>query len=125
MNDQQIISELTEVKAGLIASSAAMQEASRYVEESRNLLSQVVLYGDRGLVVPTGVLTRAKMIIAGKLVKVVSIERGHAHEHIAGTFTGPVTKADIEELFFDYYFGGRDAVIDVQRGTFSVIKHTD
>ena len=58
--------------------------------------------------------------------KQIVVERtipGHAHTQFVGTYSGPVTKKDIEEKFSNSFFGGRWGNFGF--GRFTYIRHDD
>ena len=50
---------------------------------------------------------------------------GHAHTRIWGSFSGPVTREDIEEWLYHPMFGGRDLSINWHGKTFYGVRHDD
>lgn len=58
-----------------------------------------------------------------KVIHVTARKSGYGTSTITGTYSGPVTEADLRERFFDPFFGGR--AIRMANGQFSLIVHTD
>ena len=52
---------------------------------------------------------------------VTNTVHGYNHDTIYGTFTGPATVKDVEDRFYHFYFGGRNAW--VKDGKFGCIVH--
>lgn len=57
--------------------------------------------------------------------KVERAEHGYNHVRYHGTFTGPATIDDLKKRFYHEYFGGREARLDANLKTFSVVTHID
>lgn len=57
--------------------------------------------------------------------KVDRTEHGYNHVRYSGTFTGTATIDDLKKRFYHEYFGGREARINADTKTFSVVKHID
>lgn len=60
-----------------------------------------------------------------KAFTVTRTDYSYAHKKVFGTFTGHVTERDVAAEFYHPYFGGRDAQVNAQSKTFSVVVHTD
>ena len=58
-----------------------------------------------------------------KKIEVDVTRPGHAHTLFEGSYSGPVTKADIEAKFKNPYFGGRWNRFS--NGRFSYVRHDD
>jgi len=56
-------------------------------------------------------------------ITIESSHQGHCHTQIYGSCSQDVTVQDIEQRFYDPYFGGRNAW--VRDGKFGVIVHND
>jgi len=56
-------------------------------------------------------------------ITIESSTQGYCHTQIYGSCSQDVTVHDIEERFYDPYFGGRNAW--VRDGKFGVIVHND
>jgi len=56
-------------------------------------------------------------------ITIGSSVQGYCHTRISGSCSEDVTVSDIEERFYDPYFGGRNAW--VRDGKFGVIVHND
>ena len=59
----------------------------------------------------------AKVIVAEKY------SPGYNITTVTGRYSGPVTAKDIQDRFYNPYFGGRSAV--AKDGRFSVVVHND
>lgn len=68
-------------------------------------------------------MSAVETITAEKTYTVTLWKSQHGHDVIEGTYTGPVTSADVAAKYYHDWFGGRDAV--AADGRFSAIRHTD
>lgn len=55
--------------------------------------------------------------------KVTDQHFGYGHVRVSGTCPTDATVAEVKEIFYHSYFGGRDAW--VENGRFSCVTHTD
>jgi len=60
-------------------------------------------------------------MVEEKTFTVTNTTHGYNHDRISGTYTGPVTVKDVEEKFYHYYFGGREAW--ARDGSFGCVIH--
>ena len=62
-------------------------------------------------------------VVEEKVITVEVTRPGYAHTRFSGTYSGPVTVKDIEERFYNKYFGGRD--VHCAFGKWSCTRHDD
>lgn len=56
--------------------------------------------------------------------RVTEVRPGYSHQTVTGKCPVGATVDDVKRLFYDPYFGGREAWVD-GKGNFGVVVHTD